>query len=101
MIEPSVTLTKRTTPLYESKCESNINAFKGASSFITGGLILSITASRISLTPIPVLALQRRISSSLKPKVLTSSSFTLGTFAFGRSILFITGIIVKSFSRAR
>ena len=57
-------------------------------------------ASNNFLIPSPVLALVKIISSSSKPK-LVSSSTTLGILALGRSILLITGIIDKLLSRAR
>ena len=60
-----------------------------------------IIASINSLIPTPFLALQRIISSSLNPKLSINSFFTLSISALGKSILFITGIIVKSFSIAR
>ena len=95
VILPLFTHTEAITPRYGSKYESNIKAF--VPSFSTLGLgILLITASIISITPSPVLALQHTISSSLKPKTLISSSLTLGTSALGKSILLITGIIFKS-----
>ena len=89
-----------TTPLYWSKYESKINAF--VPSFKScGGFILSITASNNKLTFSPVLPLTGIISSSLKPRTLTNSAVTFGTSAFGKSILFITGIIVKLWFRAK
>ena len=63
--------------------------------------ILSITASSNASTPSPVFPEQQIISSLSNPIVLTSSSLTFSGFAFGKSILLITGIIFKSASNAR
>ena len=94
LIDPDLTQMDATTPLYWSKYESNISAF--VPSFKScGEFILSITASNNNLTFSPVLPLTGIISSSLKPRTLTNSAVTFGTSAFGKSILFITGIIVK------
>ena len=60
-------------------------------------IIVSINSS----IPIPFLALVKTISSSLNPSVSINSLFTFSGSAFGRSILLITGIIVKLLSRAR
>ena len=65
-----------------------------------GAGILVIIASNNSFIPSPVLALVKMISSSPNPK-LVSSSVTLGISELGKSILLITGIIVKLLSRAR
>ena len=62
--------------------------------------IFSIILSNNLSTPTPVLALVRTISSLSKP-IVSNSSITLSGSALGRSILLITGIIVKSFSKAR
>ena len=51
--------------------------------------------------PKPVFALVKIISSLLNPSTSLNSFFTLSTSALGKSILFITGIIVKSFSKAK
>ena len=64
------------------------------------GILLTI-ASISSFTPSPVFPLTQSISSFSKPIVLTSSSFTFSGSALGKSILFITGIIVKSLSSAK
>ena len=100
IIDPDLTQMDATTPLYWSKYESKINAF--VPSFKScGGFILSITASNNKLTFSPVLPLTGIISSSLKSRTLTNSAVTFGTSAFGKSILFITGIIVKLWFRAK
>ena len=55
----------------------------------------------MSETPSPVLADAFIISLSLQPRRSTMSSETSSGFADGKSILFNTGIISKSFSRAK
>ena len=62
---------------------------------------LSITASNNLSTPSPVLPDVSIISSFLNPNVLINSLETLSTSELGKSILLITGIISKSFSKAR
>ena len=100
-ISPLIILTKATTPLYGSKWLSKTKAFSLPCFSSFGDGILSIIASINSFIPSPVLALVKSISSSSNPRVSMSSFFTFGTSAFGRSILLITGIIVKSFSKAK
>ena len=68
---------------------------------IVGGLIRSMTASIKSLTPSPVFPLQSNTSSFENPKTFFNSSNTFGTLAFGKSILLMTGIMVKSCSSAK
>ena len=51
--------------------------------------------------PSPVLAEVNIISSFLKPNVSSNSFTLLGISALGKSILFITGIISKLFSKAK
>ena len=58
-------------------------------------------ASNNLSTPSPVLPEHKIISSSLKPKTSISSFFTLGISALGKSILLITGMIVKSLFKAK
>ena len=63
--------------------------------------ILSTIASRISSIPRPVFALAGITSSSLQPSKSTMSSVTSCGLALGKSTLFSTGIISRSFSKAR
>ena len=51
--------------------------------------------------PSPVLALAGITSSALQPSKSTMSSVTSSGFALGKSTLFKTGIISKSFSSAK
>ena len=62
---------------------------------------LLIIASSTASTLRPVLAETGIISSFLQPRRLIISFETFSTSAAGRSILLITGIIVRSCSRAR
>ncbi len=55
----------------------------------------------MSSIPIPVLALEGITSSASHPNKSTMSSVTSSGFAEGKSTLFKTGIISKSFSKAR
>ena len=59
------------------------------------------TASSTAGTPSPVLAEICRISSRRQPMTETISSARFSGSAPGRSILFSTGMISRSFSRAR
>ena len=97
---PSTTLILVITPLYGSNKLSKINAFKGLFLSPLGYGIFSIIFSINLLTPIPVLALVKTISFLLKP-IFSNSVITLSGLALGRSILLITGIIVKLLSRAK
>ena len=58
-------------------------------------------ASRIFSIPRPVFALAGITSSALQPSRSTISSVTSCGLALGKSTLFNTGIISRSFSRAR
>ena len=98
---PSTILVWITTPLYESNTLSKISPLRLEFISPFGHGILSITASSNLSIPKPVFALVKIISSSLNPSTSLSSFFTLSTSALGKSILFITGIIVKSFSKAK
>ena len=66
-----------------------------------GAGIRSITAAKISAIPIPVLALAGITSSALQPNKSTMSSVTSSGLALGKSTLLRTGIISKSFSKAK
>ena len=81
--------------------ESKIRAWRDSSFTPFGAGTLSIIAVSISIIPIPVLALAGIISSGSQPRRSTISSVTSSGLAEGRSILLSTGIISKSFSRAR
>ena len=87
-------------PRKELNTESKISAWRGASGFPLGQGIRSTTASSISCTPSPVLPLARRISERSQPMSSMISSSTSSGIAAGISILFITGIISKSWSIA-
>ena len=99
--EPSTTLTDAITPLYESNTLSNINAFNLEALLPSGDGTRSTIASTNFLTPSPVLALVNIISSFENPIKSINSLLTFSTSAFGKSILFITGIIVRLDSSAR
>ena len=58
-------------------------------------------SSNMSRIPIPALALAWTTSLQSRPIVSSISSATLSGSAAGRSILFNTGIISRSFSIAR
>ena len=75
-------------------------ALVGAFSLPCGAGIMSTIASRSSTIPIPLFALVFIASLQSSPIVCSISSFTLSGSAAGRSILFKTGIRVKSFSKA-
>ena len=98
---PFTILVIMTTPRYGSKILSNINPCNGLFISPIGAGILSIIASINSLIPIPFLADVHIISSSSKPKLFINSNFTLSISAFGKSILFITGIIFRLCSIAK
>lgn len=80
---------------------SNIKPCNGRFLSPLGGGIISTILSTNSLIPTPVFALVNTISSSLKPIKSISSFFTFVISALGKSILLITGIIVKLFSSAK
>jgi len=87
-------------PRKELNTESKINACNGASSSPSGCGMRSITAARISSTPIPVLPDARIISSRLQPNSSTISSSTSSGMALAISHLLIMGIISRSCSIA-
>ena len=68
-----------------------IIARSGASGTPRGAGIRWTTASRMSMTPSPVLALQGIASSASMPITSSISAFAFSGSAFGRSILFSTG----------
>jgi len=67
------------------------NALSGAFGSPLGGGMRSITPSMTSITPSPVLALQRIASSASMPMMSSISSITRSGSAEGRSILLSTG----------
>ena len=93
------TLTEATTPRYESKNESKINAFV-SSVFCAGGLTNEGIASNSSLTPSPVFADISNISFSLEPIKLKICFFAESLSASIESILFSTGITSRPASIA-
>ena len=101
LICPEKTLKYVSTPLKGLYTESKIKAFKGASWSVLGSGISEMIASRICSIPNPVLAEALIISSFLHPSKSMISSLTSSGLAEGRSTLFKTGIISKSFSKAR
>ena len=78
-----------------------MRAFSGASISPLGSGIYSTIASRRSSIPIPVFPDTSTALSEGNPITSSISSFTLSGSAEGKSILFITGNISRSFSRAR
>ena len=88
-------------PLNGLNTESKIRACKGAFNSPLGKGTLSIIAFSIISIPNPVLAEAGITSSFLHPNRSIMSSVTSSGFAEGRSTLFKTGIISKSFSKAR
>ena len=68
-----------------------ISAFSGAAGSPFGGGMRAITASRMSSTPSPVLALARIASCAGMPMMSSISSMTRSGSADGRSILLSTG----------
>ncbi|CAI8214006.1 MAG: Uncharacterised protein [Flavobacteriaceae bacterium] len=100
-ISPFNTLKYVSTPLKELYTESKIRACKGSCLTPFGAGTLSIIAFSISVIPMPVFALAGMISSGSQPRRSTISSVTSSGFAEGRSILLSTGMISKSFSKAR
>ena len=97
---PEKTLQLMMTPRKGSYCASKVSAFSGSSGFPGGGGILSTIASKRSSMPIPSFAEQSRAWSASSPSSLSICSFTLSTSAEGRSILLMTGMIVRSCSMA-
>lgn len=96
-----MTRTYVTTPRYESYTESKIMARAGASTVPTGAGTSATTRSSSASTPTPVLAETLRTSSGSQPMRLASSAANFSGWAAGRSILFSTGMILRSFSIAR
>ena len=80
---------------------SNIKARAGTLFFILGGGIFIIISSKSSGTPLPVFALIIIISFSLQPIKSIICCFIDSISTPTKSILFITGIISKSFSIAK
>ena len=76
-------------------------ALAGALASPTGAGTSSVTRSRSASTPSPVLPETRSTSSGLPPIRLASSLAYFSGSAAGRSILLSTGMIVRSWSRAR
>ena len=101
LIEPLITLKYVSIPLKGLYTESKISACRGFFGSPDGGGILSIIALKIFSTPSPVFALAGITSSAAHPSKSTMSSVTSCGFALGRSTLFKTGIISRSFSKAR
>jgi hypothetical protein len=60
-----------------------------------------ITFSRTASTPCPFLALTAKTADGWHPNKLTISEVTVAISAAGKSILFITGIIVKLAANAK
>ena len=98
---PSNTLTSRTTPWYKSYHESTIKTFRGAFFLPLGSGILTIIASSTSFIPIPCLALTKIESEESICRTSSICFFTFSGSALGKSILLITGIILRSCSMAR
>ena len=98
---PSTTRTKATTPRYWSYDESKMSARGGAAASPLGAAIRSTIASSTWSTLRPVFAEIRTTCSGSSPiKSATSAAAPSGS-AWGRSILFTTGTISRSFSIAR
>lgn len=77
-----------------------INACSGASISPSGAGMAVTRRSSTSSTPIPLLALQATASVASMPMMLSISSFTRSGSAWGRSILFSTGITSSPCSMA-
>ena len=89
------------TPLYASYNESNIRAFNGLSMSPDGaGIFLTICSNTWSIF-VPIFAEISGASSASRPITSSISLLTLSGSALGRSILFMTGIISRSWSSAR
>ena len=102
LTSPSNTRKTTTTPLYVSKYESKINALNGSSSTGTlGGGTNRTISSKISSIPIPAFAEHCTASVASNPKTSSISCATRSQSAAGKSILFKTGTISKSFSNAK
>ena len=87
-------------PRNELNTESKMSACKGASLSPVGEGMRSTTASRMDGTPSPVRPEALSISSRLQPSSSIISSSTSSGIAEGMSILFMTGIISRSWSIA-
>ena len=98
---PSTTRTNATTPRYWSYDESKISARGGAAASPAGAGIRSTIASSTSSIPSPVLAEIRRTWSGVSPTSPETAIAAASGSACGRSILFTTGTISRSFSIAR
>ena len=75
-------------------------ALSGPSGSPEGGGTFRTTCSRISSMPTPSLALVGTASEASRPMTSSISWRTPGTSALGRSILLMTGMISRSWSRA-
>ena len=98
---PSTTRTNATTPRYWSYEESKISARGGAPGSPAGAGIRSTIASSTSATPSPVFAEMRSTWSGVSPTSAETATAAPSGSACGRSILFSTGTISRSFSIAR
>ncbi len=98
---PSYIRTFIITPTYLSKKESKISALRGLSGSPWGGGITSTIRSRSSSMPIPSFAEVSTAFSASRPRLFSILFFVPSISALGISILLITGIISRSFSRAR
>jgi hypothetical protein len=78
-----------------------MSARGGAPASPAGGGIRSTTASSTSATPSPVFAEMRSTCSGMSPISSAASAAISSGRACGRSILFTTGTISRSFSIAR
>ncbi len=90
-----------TTPRYGSYQESKISAFSGASGTPRGAGRRSTMASRISGTPVPILALARIAPDPSSPMMSSIWRRASSGCALGKSILLMTGMISRLFSTAR
>ncbi|MNR36109.1 hypothetical protein D3C85_1540000 [compost metagenome] len=77
-----------------------ISACSGASISPVGGGMTSTRRSSTSITPMPLLALQATASVASMPMIFSISSLTLSGSAWGRSILFSTGMTSRPCSMA-
>ena len=98
---PSTIRMYAITPRYWSYSESKISARGGASGSPDGGGTRCTINSSSSLTPSPVLAEIRRITSGSSPISSAISSPTRSGSAPGRSTLFMVGISSSPESIAR
>ena len=97
---PFTTLKYAIIPRKELNTESKTRHCSGASGSPTGAGTVLMIASNTSVTPSPVLAEQRSISSRLQPNKSIISSSTRSGIAESISHLLSTGIISRSFSMA-